>query len=122
MIVELGDNGLRSRYHWTTHDIDEQSIDNYLATVGVLSRSDTPSSRRAIAAYLAVRSKCDFLADDNHDWIAKDYGPCAPEHLSIKEMTQSSRYSIVINHKPGQEWYGYRYWFHFAYRVPGQPY
>lgn len=121
MIIELGDNGLRSRYHWSTYDIDDGAIQSYLAESKILFRADDPGTVAAIAAYLAVRSTCDFLADDNHDWIARDYGPWAPEQLPIKERTQSSRYVIVINHKEGEEWYGYRYWFHFAYRVPGQP-
>lgn len=122
MIIELGDNGLRSRYHWSTHDIDDGEIQSYLAESKIAFRADDPDTVAGIAAYLAVRSRCDFLTDDNHDWIARDYGPCKPEHLPIKHLTQSSRYAIVINHKPGQEWYGYKYWFHFAYRVPGQPY
>lgn len=115
MIIELGDNGLRGRYHWTTYNIPERLIRTHEAAYG------TFNSPEQIAAYLAVRSVCLFLTDDNHDWIARDYGPCAPEDQPLKNLTQSSRYAIVINHKPGQEWYGYRYWFHFAYRVPGQP-
>lgn len=116
MIIELGDNGLRSRYHWTTHDIDDGAISAYQSIHG------TFNSPEQIAAYLAVRSLCSFLTDDNHDWTARDYGPWKLEQKALKELTQSSRYAIIINHKPGQEWYGYRYWFHFGYRVPGQPY
>ncbi len=127
MIIELGDNGLRSRYHWSTYDIDDGLIRARWLGLGALSlQSKDPvtaiPSVAAVAAYLAVRSICPFLTDDNHDWIARDYGPVAPELQALKDLTQSSRYAIVINHKPGQEWYGYRYWFHFAYRVPGQPY
>lgn len=120
MIIELGDNGLRSRYWWSSHIIDDESIDKYLSETGVLTRGDASLSRAGVAAYLAVRSCCSFLTDDNHDWIAKDYGPCKPERQALKDLTQSSRYSIVINHKPGQEWFGYRYWFHLCYRVPGE--
>lgn len=116
MIIELGDNGLRSRYHWTTYTIPERLIRAYQSAHG------TFNSLERIAAYLAVRSICLFLTDDNHDWIDRDHGPCKPEHQAIKDLTQSSRYSIVINHKEGEEWYGYKYWFHFCYRVPGQPY
>lgn len=122
MIIELGDNGLRSRYWWSTYDIDDSAIQSYLAESKILFRADDPDTVQAIAAYLAVRSCCPFLTDDNHDWTARDHGPCAPEYKTLKDLTQSSRYSIVINHKPGQEWYGYRYWFHLGYRVPGQPY
>lgn len=116
MIIELGDNGLRDRYHWSTCDIDDESIRIYQSAHG------TFNSPEQIAAYLAVRSRCSFLTDDNHDWTARDYGPCKPEHLPLKDLMKSSRYQIVIQHKPGQEWYGYRYWFHFGYRVHGQPY
>lgn len=127
MIIELGDNGLRDRYHWSTHDIDDGLIRSRWLAISALTGPSidealTAPSVAAIAAYLAIRSRCSFLTDDNHDWIARDYGSCKPEHQALKDLTQSSRYAIVIQHKPGQEWYGYRYWFHFAYRVPGQPY
>lgn len=118
MIIELGDNGLRDRYHWTSYDIDNGSITDFCAR----GRNPKLETVASVAAYLAVRSCCSFLTDDNHDWTARDYGPCKPEHQALKDLTQSSRYSIVINHKPGQEWYGYRYWFHLCYRVPGEPY
>lgn len=115
MIIELGDNGLRSRYWWSSHIVPDEAITAYQSAHG------TFNSPVEIAAYLATRQRCEFLTDDNHDWIAKDYGPCKPEHQVMKDLTQSSRYSIVISHKPGQEWYGYGYWFHLCYRVPGEP-
>lgn len=122
VIIELGDNGLRSRYHWTMYDIDDGAIQSHLVESNLTFRADDPDTVASIAAYLAVRSICSFLTDGNHDWIARDYGPCAPEYQALKDLTRSSRYSIVIQHKDGEEWYGYRYWFHFAYRVPGQSY
>lgn len=122
MIIELGDNGLRSRYHWTSYDIDDGAIQSYLAQSNLTFRANDPDTLAPIAAYVAVCLTHPFLTDDNHDWIARDYGPCKPEYRALKVLTQSSQYSIVIQHKPGQEWYGYRYWFHLAYRVPGQPY
>lgn len=125
MIIELGDNGLRDRYHWSTHDIDDSEIQSYLSESKILFRADDPDTVQAIAAYLAIRARCPFLIDDNHDWIARDYGPRVPEHQALKDLTQSSRYSIEIQRKPGnerRELYPSRYWFHFAYRVPGQPY
>lgn len=101
MIIEIGDNGLRSKYWWTSYDI--------------------PGTDDSIqAAYLAVRKICPFLTDDNHDWEAKDCGPCKEEHKRLKEITESSRFAINIFHKH----YGNldRYWFHFCYRVPGEEY
>lgn len=125
MIIELGDNGLRDHYHWSIHNIDDQSIDRYCTEARIEFRSTDPHTRAQIAAYLATRSACPFLTDDNHDWIAKDYGPWKAEQQALKDLTQSSRYSIVIQRKPGnerRELYPSRYWFRFAYRVPGQPY
>lgn len=84
MIIELGDNGLRSKYWWTAYDIPD-------------------TSNPIQAAYLAIRRICPFLTDNNHDWEAKDYGPCKEEHRRLKEYMQSSRYS-------------------FCYRVPGEEY
>lgn len=107
MIIEIGDNGLRSKYWWTPYDI--------------------PGTEDPIqAAYLAIRQICPFLTDDNHDWEAKDYGPCKEDNKRLKEYIQSSRYSIHIKRKVGQEFYIYgaptRHWFHFCYRVPGEEY
>lgn len=120
MIIEIGDNGLRSRYWWTSYDIDDDALAYFCACGGNPNLYDTAS----VAAYLAVRSLCPFLTDENHDWEARDYGPCKPENQRLKEITQSSRYSIIIKRKPGNErpeLYPNRYWFHFAYRVLGQP-
>jgi len=109
MIIELGDNGVRSRYEWQSYEI-----------LGV----NDPTQ----AAYQAIRQCCKFLTDDNHTWEAKDYGECKPEHLKLKELTQSSRYSIKIFRSfptvfPGNHFQPVgSYWFHFGYRVPGQPY
>lgn len=107
MTIELGDNGLRSRYWWSSQDVPDV---------------DDPAQ----AAYQAIRQRCDFLTDDNHTWKAKDYGECKPKNLKLKELTQSSRYSIIIYCSyprvfPGNHFRPVgSYWFHFAYRVPGE--
>jgi hypothetical protein len=106
MIIELGDNGLRDRYWWSTHNIE-----------GI----DDPAQ----AAYRAIRRKCEWLTDDNHEWEAVDYGPCKPEHLKLKQFTQSSRYLIKIYAVKNGKRFNIRgiesgFWFHTCYRVPGQ--
>jgi|SRR6478609_5317532 len=109
MIIELGDNGLRSRYWWESYEIPDV---------------DDPTQ----AAYQAIRQRCDFLTDDNHTWNAIDHGECKPEHFKMKELKQSSRYGITIYRNfptmfPGNHFQpAGSYWFHFGYRVPGQPY
>lgn len=108
MIIELGDNGLRDRYHWSSHEVDDQAIDHYLTEARVRFRSK----------YLAVRSRCPFLTDDNHEWEARDYGPAQFHHAKLRELQDSSRYSITIREKSPVT--TPRYWFHFTYRVPGQ--
>lgn len=123
MIIELGDNGLRSRYYWSTHDIAESRMTSIesLCDCGkaMADQAHLPTCARVrTAAYLAIRSRCPFLTDDNHDWTARDYGPPQSiHHERLRELQASSRYSIAIREKlAGGET---RYWFHFAYRVPG---
>lgn len=93
----------------------------------LLKRTNAPSldARQKVldgdpiqATYLAIRKICPFLTDNNHDWEAKDYGPCKEEHRRLKEYMQSSRYRIYIIRKLGSE--HREHWFHFCYRVPGE--
>ena len=104
MTIELGDNGLRSRYWWESYEIP-----------GV----DDPAQ----AAYQAIRQRCEFLTDNNHTWEARDYGECKPELLELKSRTQSSRFVVNIyrSFPDGPLRPVGSYWFHFGYRVPGQP-
>ena len=105
MIIEIGDNGLRSRYEWRSHEV--------------------PSDDPAEAAYQAIRLRCPWLTDENHTWKARDYRPMSenasvPER-KLKEYLRSSRYSIVIEHVENIGPFGMKFWFSMAYRVPGQP-
>lgn len=126
MIIELGDNGLRSRYHWSTHDIDESQMASIesLCDCGqsIANQMHLPTCTRVrTAVYLAVRARCPFLTDTNHEWEARDYGPPQSiHHKRLRELQASSRYSIAIREKLSSG--EIRYWFHFGYRVPGQPY
>jgi len=109
MIIEIGDNGLRSHYHYTSYEID-----------------DATATSPAEAAYQAIRLQYPFLTDDNHTWQAVDYGPTRPgvsKHLiALQKLTDSSRYNITINHTNPSGWSGLLYWFSVAYRVPGELY
>ena len=102
MIIEIGDNGLRQRYEWTTFDV--------------------PSDDPIEAAYQAMRLHYKFLTDDNHTWESKDYGPG-----DGSEFQRRMQYSIRIFRTQPVMWPGNHfcpagsYWFHVAYRVPGQP-
>lgn len=109
MTIELGDNGLRSRYWWETYEIP-----------GV----NDPMQ----AAYQAIRQRCEFLTDDNHTWEARDSGEVTSElDKRFKALREASRYSIAIYRNFVDVWPGGHvqpvgsYWFHFGYRVPGQP-
>lgn len=107
MRVEIGDNGLRSKYYYTAYDIP-----------------DAPTLLDA--AYAAIRLHYSFLTDDNHTWEARDSGPTKPENQKLAEFTRSSRYTISIKHPEGYVdppevpgWArGFKHWFTVAYREP----
>lgn len=106
MIIEIGYNGIRARYYYTTHNVS----------------SDVPAQ----ATYQAVRERYQFLTEDNHTWEAVDYGLSKPDesvHLvKLRELTGSYRYVICINRTEPHGPWGLKHWFSVPYRVPGEAY
>lgn len=147
MLIEIGDNGLRTKYHWERLEISEEALSSHnpwldesrpftyyvqttkdgkrISTRKPLADHSDISVRAALAAYLAVRIRCPFLTNLNHDWEVIEYEtPSSPSLLKLFKYTCDSRYHLRILSKPdapnprGLDPKLSRYWFHFAYRIP----